>query len=304
LSAGVAPFGEELAGFLTYLRHERRYSPHTLDAAQRDLADFCAYCAQARLLALEQIDQHRVRDYLAARHRAGLAPASLQRRLSMLRSFFRYLVGQQRLQANPATVVRAPRAQRPLPGAITADDLVAALGRKLDDEWAERDRALVEVFYSSGLRLAELHALDVGPLAGGQTEITVTGKGRRQRLVMLGRPARAAIDAWLPLRAERAAAEEPALFISRRGTRLSRAAIGLCLKRWAAASGLGAQLHPHRLRHSFASHLLENSGDLRAVQELLGHAHLSTTQIYTHLDWTRLTRVYDAAHPRAKRSKT
>ncbi|HSW12958.1 MAG TPA: tyrosine recombinase XerC [Solimonas sp.] len=297
------PFAAEIADYLGYLRHEKKCSPHTLAATASDLALFTAYCAQARVLRLAQIDQHLVRGFIAARHRAGIEPSSLHRYLSSLRSFFRQLIRIGSLQANPAVGVRGPKLRRKLPGVISQDDLKDALDRGTEGAWAERDQAIVELFYSAGLRLAELHALDAADVDAGQAELTVTGKGRKQRVVMIGGQARAALDAWLALRREAAPLGESALFVSRLGRRLSRSSIGLRLKAWAQQSGLQAQLHPHRLRHSFATHLLESSGDLRAVQELLGHANLSTTQIYTHLDWKRLAQVYDEAHPRAKRSK-
>ncbi|MFA5941059.1 MAG: tyrosine recombinase XerC [Sinimarinibacterium sp.] len=287
--------------FVDRLRHHKRYSPHTCAAARRDLAFFARYCVQARVTELKQVDLHLVRGFVAARHREGLQPASLQRHLSTLRAFFRHQVGEGRLAANPAQTVRAPKLRRKLPAVIGADQLNAALDREVDGGLAARDRALVELLYSTGLRLAELQGLNVGDVDGDRTEFTVTGKGRKQRVVMLGAPARRALAAWLLERADRAAADEPALFVSTRGRRLSRAAIATSLKRWSKQAGLGAELHPHRLRHSFATHLLESSGDLRAVQEMLGHAHLSTTQIYTQLDWKRLAAVYDDAHPRARR---
>jgi len=306
MPAADAPFQAEIADYLGYLLHEKKYSPHTRDAAARDLAKFTGYCARARVLQLVQIDQHLVRAFVAAEHRAGRDPATLQRYLSSLRGFFRHQLRAGRLQANPAVGVRGPKVRRKLPGVISADDLNEALDRGpegADGHWAERDQALVELFYSSGLRLAELQGLDAAELDAGQRELTVTGKGRKQRIVMIGAQARAALDRWLRRRPEAAPADEPALFVSRLGRRLSRAAIGQRLKGWARSAGLPAQLHPHRLRHSFATHLLESSGDLRAVQEFLGHANLSTTQIYTHLDWKRLAQVYDQAHPRAKRVK-
>lgn len=290
-----------VAEYVERLRHHRRYSPHTCAAAARDLAAFAGHCARAGLRRLDQIDLHFVRSYVAARHRQGLQPASLQRHLSTLRAFFRHQIHQGRLAANPAQTVRAPKLRRKLPAVVGADDLTAALDRAVAGKLASRDRAVVELFYSTGLRLAELHGLDVADVAGGRTEVTVTGKGRKERIVMLGAPARRALAAWLADRAAHAAADEPALFVSTRGRRLSRAAIAVGLKRWSKQAELGADLHPHRLRHSFATHLLESSGDLRAVQELLGHAHLATTQIYTQLDWKRLAAVYDDAHPRARR---
>ncbi len=287
--------------FVDHLRHQRRYSPHTCAAAQRDLAAFAHYCAQAGISALEQIDLHLVRGYVAARHRAGRQPASLHRYLSMVRAFFRHQVRAGRLQANPAQGVRAPKHRRRLPAVIGAEALGKALEHQPADRLSLRDQTMVELFYSAGLRLAELQALNVDDVAGGRREVTVTGKGRKQRIVMIGAPARAALAHWLQERGACAAAGEPALFVSARGSRLSRGAIGTRLRDWAIKAGLGVHLHPHRLRHSFATHLLESSGDLRAVQELLGHAHLSTTQIYTQLDWKRLAAVYDDAHPRARR---
>jgi integrase/recombinase XerC len=287
--------------YARYLQQQRRYSPHTCAAARRDLAAFAAHCAQAGAHEIAQIDLHLVRSYIAARHRGGLQPASLQRQLSTLRCFFRHQLRERRIVANPAQTVRAPRVKRRLPGVIAADDLRQALDRKPDDELDLRDQAIVELFYSCGLRLGELHALDLAQVDGGRSETTVTGKGGRQRIVMIGAPARAALAAWLRLRLQYASSGETAVFVSSRGGRLSHAAIGQRLKLWALRSGLGVRLHPHRLRHSFATHVLESSGDLRAVQEMLGHAHLSTTQIYTHLDWKRLAAVYDQAHPRAKK---
>lgn len=290
-----------VADYLHYLRHEKKYSPHTLSGRERDLRRFGAYCDKARLKALEQVDSHLVRGFIASLHREGRQAVTLHRDLSSLRAFFTYLLRQGRLPANPAAGVRAPRLRRKLPGVISADALGAALEQPLSGEHAALDRAIVELLYSAGLRLSELHGLDAASLAQGERELTVTGKGSKQRIVMIGSKARAALDAWLAQRALVAGVGETALFVSSRGSRLTRSGIAAALKRWALATGLPGRIHPHRLRHSFATHLLENSGDLRAVQEMLGHAHLSTTQIYTHLDWKRLAQVYDGAHPRAKR---
>ncbi len=300
-----------IAEYLDYLRYEKRYSPHTCAAACRDLTAFSAYCAQARVPSLRQIDTHLVRAYIAARHRGGLKPASLHRLLSILRGFMRHQQRAGRIDANPAQTVRAPKLRRTLPPVIAADTLgqtldraqarLAAGGDDADGQALQwRDQAMIELFYSGGLRLAELQQLDAAAVDSGQTEITIAGKGNKERRVLIGAPARRALDQWLPRR-ETLARGEPALFVSQRGTRLSRRAIAERLRLWAGRNGLGVHLHPHRLRHSFATHLLESSGDLRGVQELLGHAHLSTTQIYTHLDWKRLAAVYDDAHPRARR---
>jgi integrase/recombinase XerC len=296
----LAPLVEE---YLRYLQHERKYSPLTVAGRRRDLARLEVYGVSAQWRRLDQIDAHGVRGFIAALHREGRDPVTLHRYLSSLRGFFGHQVRLQRLAANPAAGVRAPRVRRKLPGVISAEALGAALDQPAAGPHAALDRAIAEILYSAGLRLSELHGLDADQVSRGQTELVITGKGRKQRVVMLGRQARAALDAWLAVRTHAANADEPALWVSARGRRLSRTAIAMALKRWARAAGLPGRIHPHRLRHSFATHLLENSGDLRAVQELLGHAHLATTQVYTHLDWKRLAKVYDAAHPRATRKK-
>ncbi|MDP1956663.1 MAG: tyrosine recombinase XerC, partial [Rhodocyclaceae bacterium] len=218
------------------------------------------------------------------------------------RSFYRWLARRGQLAVDPCVGLRAPKRPRALPKALGIDQTVALLATPGDDPLAVRDRAMFELFYSSGLRLAELAALDVPgglDLAGGA--VTVTGKRAKTRSVPVGAKAFAALTAWLDQRVAMAAAGEAALFVSRRGPRLSPRAIELRLAHWAKRSGLGLHVHPHMLRHSFASHVLQSSGDLRAVQEMLGHASISTTQIYTHLDFQHLAKVYDAAHPRAKK---
>jgi integrase/recombinase XerC len=289
-----------IAEYRDYLRQEKHYAANTVAAAGRDLALFAGYCDRAAVAALKVIDAHTVRGFIAALHRDGRQPVSLHRYLSMLRTFFKYQIRRGRMSANPAVGVRAPKFRRKLPGVITADELGAALDKPAQDAEDIRNSAVVELFYSCGLRLAELHGLNAADFNAGQTELTVMGKGSKERAVLVGAKARKALDAWLGVRGQSAAPDEPALFIGR-GGRLSRGAIGQALKRWAVQRGLSSHLHPHRLRHSFATHLLENSGDLRGVQELLGHANLSTTQIYTHLDWKHLAKAYDRAHPRAKR---
>ncbi|QHS08818.1 tyrosine recombinase XerC [Sinimarinibacterium sp. NLF-5-8] len=290
--------------YVQYLRAHKRYAENTCIASAQDLRRFADYCARARIDDLQAIDLHLIRAFIAAQHRDGLQPASLQRVLSTLRGFFKHQIHQGRLEANPAQSVRAPKLQRRLPGVISAPDLTEALDRSQADEPDElraRDQAMVELFYSCGLRLAELHGLDVDDVQG-RDHTTITGKGSRQRVVMIGGAAQRAVAAWLAVRGAHAKADEPALLVSTRGARLSRSAIGVRLKLWARRAQLDVPIHPHRLRHSFATHVLESSGDLRAVQELLGHAHLTTTQIYTHLDWQRLAKVYDDAHPRAHRA--
>lgn len=290
-----------IAEYSAYLQQEKHYSPNTVESALHDLQLFTEYCDKARIRNLSLIDAHAVRGFIAALHRDGRQPASLHRYLSILRGFFKHQIRHGRMTANPGVGVRAPKFRRKLPGVITADELNAALDQPAQDEDDIRDAAIVELFYSCGLRLSELHSVDASVLNAGQTEFTVLGKGSKERVVHVGRQARSALDAWLGVRARQAAVDEPALFVGRGGRRLSRASIGPALKRWALKRGLAVNLHPHRLRHSFATHMLENSGDLRGVQELLGHANLSTTQIYTHLDWKHLAKVYDQAHPRAKK---
>jgi integrase/recombinase XerC len=295
-----------LIDYLQYLYVERKASPATHSAVQRECGFFFDYCRTRGLTTPLQIDLHIVRDFIARKNRDGLQAPTLRRYLSCIRGVFRHALKLGVVQHNPAVGVRGPKGSRVLPKVITADALGAALNQTPGEALPLRDHAMVELFYSAGLRLAELHGLDLP--AGAQStgfpdELRVLGKGRKQRIVPVGRRARDALDRWLQARAQLAAFDERALFVGPRGRRLSRAGIGIALNRWAARTGLPAHLHPHKLRHSFATHLLENSGDLRAVQELLGHASLATTQIYTQLDWKHLAKVYDDAHPRAKRGK-
>ena len=297
----------QIEAWLNQLRHQRRYSPRTLRAYAEDVQGFAAEMQrQAPELDLRGLREANVRQWLAALHRRGQSPSSLQRKLASLRSFFRYLIEQDQLDANPAAAVRGPKRGRPLPKALEVDPLVTLLERMpRDDPLALRDRAILELFYSAGLRLAELVSLDLGQVAGGLEtpglQLRVTGKGSKDREVMVGEAAQGALRDWLSWRDDLADPGEPALFVSRRGGRLSARAVEDRVTGWARKLGLGQSLHPHMLRHSFASHLLQSGADLRGVQELLGHANLSTTQIYTRLDFQRLSEVYDAAHPRARR---
>ncbi|MDO8958900.1 MAG: tyrosine recombinase XerC [Rhodocyclaceae bacterium] len=285
--------------FLAELAHQRRASPHTLTAYRRDLA-LLAAGAGGRSLA--ELQSHELRRQAMRLHGQGLAARSLARTLSAWRAYYRWLARRGQLAADPCVGLRAPKRPRALPKALGIDQTAALLAMPGDDPLAVRDRAMFELFYSSGLRLAELASLNrVGglDLAGG--EVTVTGKRAKTRTVPVGAQAAAALTTWLEQRVAMAAAGEAALFVSRRGTRLSPRAIELRLAHWAKKSGLGLHVHPHMLRHSFASHVLQSSGDLRAVQEMLGHASIGTTQIYTHLDFQHLAKVYDAAHPRARK---
>ena len=299
-----APAPSDAVGeFLTHLRAERRLSPHTCSAYARDLARLQGFCATQAIAAWPAVASEHARAYCAALHRQGMSGKSIQRLLSGARAFYRYLVREGRAQHNPFVGVRAPRSAKRLPKVLAPDQVGALLNIAGDDPAALRDRALLELFYSSGLRLSELTNLNCVDLDLRAGLVRVIGKGAKAREVPVGRYALAALAAWLKHRATLAAAGEGAVFIGARGHRLSARAIQLRVRACAQRQALGVHVHPHMLRHSFASHLLESSGDLRAVQELLGHADIATTQIYTHLDFQHLAKVYDRAHPRARKQK-
>jgi len=292
---------KELASFLNSLKTERRLSRHTVRAYRRDLSALVSYCEKEGVSSLKDLDTYHVRQFAAESHRRGLAPRSVARRLSAVRSFLRAEVEQGRLKANVAINVSAPKPAKRLPGTLDADQVAELLEASGDDALTVRDHAMLELFYSSGLRLAELVNLDLEDLDYTDKTIRVTGKGNKTRILPVGRYALDAIRQWLPVRLGLAAEAEQALFISRKGGRLAARSVQARLDRWARAKGSSRHLYPHLLRHSFATHLLESSGDLRAVQELLGHASISTTQVYTHLDFQHLATSYDKAHPRARR---
>ncbi|HSN71195.1 MAG TPA: tyrosine recombinase XerC [Steroidobacteraceae bacterium] len=287
--------------YLEHLGAERRLSAHTAANYARDLAGFARYCASAGLSAWMQVDNFHIRSFAAAEHRKGLAPRSIQRRLSAVRSFFRYLIREGVVRTNPGLEIRAPRVRKRLPGTLDADQMARLLDFRPDEPLEVRDRALIELVYSSGLRLAEVIGLDLVDVDLRDGTARVTGKGNRTRIVPVGRLAAAALRQWVTERGLIAQPGETALFVGRNGRRLGPRAVQRRIAQWAQRQGLGRHVHPHMLRHSCATHLLESSGDLRGVQELLGHANISTTQVYTHLDFQHLARVYDAAHPRARR---
>ncbi|MCJ8170545.1 tyrosine recombinase XerC [Pseudomonas sp. A3.4] len=292
-----------LEQYLRQLREVQQLSGKTLDAYQRDLQLFCDFLQQRQISDFASVSSHELRDLLAERHAAGIAPRSLARLLSAIRGLYRYLIRQHGLAADPTSGVRPPKQGRKLPKTLDADRMQQLLDTPASEEdsfLAARDQAMLELFYSSGLRLSELATLERASLDLAAGLVRVTGKGNKVREVPVGRLAREAIQRWLSERTACARTDTPWLFISRRGQGLTPRAIQLRMTR-AGSSRLGQPLHPHMLRHSFASHMLESSGDLRAVQELLGHADISTTQIYTHLDFQHLAKVYDQAHPRAKR---
>lgn len=287
--------------FLHHVAHERRLSARTRDGYRRDLTSAATAFGAAGRNDWHGVDTRDVRQLVAARHRQGAKAASIARQLSALRSLYVWLLREGLVSHNPAVDVRAPKQPRKLPKTIDVDALAAILDVVPERSIDVRDHALLELFYSAGLRLAEAVGLDVADVDLQAHRAVVLGKGNRQRHVAIGARAASALTRWLQLRGDWAGAGETALFVSQRGTRLSRSSVAARMDRWALSHGLPVHLHPHKLRHSFASHLLESSGDLRAVQEMLGHANISTTQIYTHLDFQHLAKVYDAAHPRARR---
>ena len=289
--------------FLQYLASERRLSPHTRSSYQRDLGSLAGFCAARAIADWQDLDPAGARGLVAQLHRQGLAGRSIQRLLSAARSFYRFLLREQAVTRNPFIGIPAPKSGKRLPKALSVEQVMRLVEIEGEDLLAQRDRAMFELFYSSGLRLAELVALNVTDLDLRDGSVTVTGKGTKTRILPVGAKARVAIETWLGARAGLAPPGEAALFLGRNGRRLGARAVQQRLKSRAVRQGLAVPVHPHMLRHSFASHVLESSGDLRAVQELLGHANLSTTQVYTHLDFQHLAKVYDSAHPRARRKK-
>lgn len=296
-------FADARSRFLDHLRFERRLSPATVAGRGRDLAHFLRWCETSLITDFTRLDAQAVRSYVARLRRDDFDAATIERHLSSLRSWLGHAVEQDWIAHNPAMDVRAPRKPRPLPKTLTREQATTAVEAPAaeDSVLALRDRAILELLYSSGLRRAELLNLRQEDFSEDATEVRVTGKGSKQRIVPVGGPAREALGHWLRVRATLAGPTESALFVGKGGARLSASTLSQRLHYWAQRSGLETRLHPHRLRHSFATHLLEESADLRAVQELLGHARLATTQIYTHVDFQRLAQAYDAAHPRAKR---
>ena len=283
--------------YLAHLSVERRMSAHTLDAYRRDLESL-AHWAAAQGEEITALHGEHVRAFVAAEHRRGLSPKSLQRRLSACRSFYGWLVRQGRLAASPAAAIRSPKAPRKLPQVLDPDEAKALVEVPTDAPLGVRDRAVLELFYSSGLRLSELCALRWRDIDLADGLVNVLGKGSKQRSVPVGSHARQALSQW---RGESGGANDAPVFPGRGGAPITPRAVQMRLRLLAQQQGLFKRVHPHLLRHSFASHILESSGDLRGVQELLGHADIATTQIYTHLDYQHLAKVYDAAHPRAKR---
>jgi len=304
----------DLDRFYSYLESERRYSPHTVSAYRRDIKHLlhCLECDEAKVINWDDISQADVRKCVAKLHRQGLSGKSLQRWLSTIRSLFNFFCRFHRATHNPAIGIPAPKAAKRLPKTLNVDEIgqllnVDSFKPNLKDndsgnnDLTIRDVALIELIYACGLRLSEVSGLNLSDVDWQQQTIRVTGKGQKQRQIPFGCKAKQAINNWLQIRKLLANESEQALFVSLRGSCLSNSSIQKRLKKMALTQGLNTNVYPHMLRHSFASHILESSKDLRAVQELLGHANLSTTQIYTHLDFQHLAGVYDSAHPRARK---
>jgi integrase/recombinase XerC len=287
-----------LDGYLAWLRNEKRYSDLTAENYARDLGHLFELASDT---PLADLGIHHIRRYIAQLHSKGLGGRSLARMLSAWRGFFTYLMRDHGLTDNPCTGLRAPKSPRKLPLALSPDDASRMVDLPTDTTESIRDKAIYELFYSSGLRLAELVGLDPEQLDLISGEIRVTGKGSKTRIVPLGQFAITALKAWLVVRDQIAREGEAALFVGKRGLRISPRVVQLRMKQWGIKQGISSNVHPHLLRHSFATHVLQSSGDLRAVQEMLGHASISTTQVYTHLDFQYLSKIYDAAHPRAKK---
>ncbi len=289
--------------FFNHLQRERQLSTHTLSSYRRDLQRLTHFCNRQQLNSWNLLRDDHLRNFVATLHRQGLNGRSIQRTLSAVRTFYNYLIRQGAVELNPANDISAPKTERRLPNTLNVDQVARLLTLDHKKPLSIRDWAMMELIYSSGLRVSELVNLNPEALDLSDATVRITGKGDKTRIVPVGRYADKALRAWIKARHELLAEGEQALFINRSGKRLTQRGVQQRLRHWGIKQGIEGPVHPHMLRHSFASHLLESSGDLRAVQELLGHANLSTTQIYTHVDFQHLANVYDRAHPRAKREK-
>jgi integrase/recombinase XerC len=287
--------------FLSHLAHERRVSGHTIAAYGHDLHALAEFSTARRSGTWSKLDHSHMRAFAAAQHGTGMSPRSIQRRLSAARTFYEFLMREGHCARNPAQGVSAPKTKKRLPATLDADQMGRLLAFRVDGTLSARDKAIMELFYSSGLRLTELVSLEVTAVDLKDRTVRVLGKGSKTRIVPIGRQAIAALKQWLQARAALVKSGTHALFVGKSGRRLSVRAVQLRVGAWGRRQGIGVHVHPHMFRHSFATHLLESSGDLRGVQELLGHADIGTTQIYTHLDFQHLATVYEAAHPRARR---
>ncbi len=291
--------------FLTHLTTVRQLSSHTIDSYRADLAQLIEFCQDNSIASWQTLQSHDLRRYVALAHQSGISGASQQRRLSTFRTFYNFLIKEGFTRANPVLAVSTPKSGKRLPKTLDTDQVNQLLNVETSKWHAIRDSAMLELFYSSGLRLSELVGIDLQNFSPDDGSVLVTGKGNKQRLLPVGRKASQAIINWLQIREDlplkKSHIKDPnALFLSERGNRISTRNVQSRIRYWTTRQGIPGNIHPHMLRHSFASHMLESSGDLRAVQELLGHADISTTQIYTHLNFQHLAEVYDKSHPRAQ----
>lgn len=293
---------QSLPEYLDYLRTIKHYSPATLEGYQRDIQGFFRFLAEQEISDITDASIHHIRAYISSCHRKGMAESSMQRLLSSLRGFYKHLLKNNKIGSNPVADVRAPKGAKKLPKVLDVDQVDRLLSGSCNTLLEVRDQAMTELMYSSGLRLSELVNLDILDMDLKAGQVRILGKGNKIRYLPIGRQAKQAVSLWLDLRKGLALADEEAVFISNRGSRLSQRAVQKRMREQAQRTELGVHVHPHMLRHSFASHLLESSSDLRSVQELLGHANISTTQVYTQLDFQHLAKVYDKAHPRARKT--
>lgn len=297
-------YHNDIESYLAVLRVERQLSEHSLLAYQRDIKKLLSYCDKQGILLWQGLNIAIARRFSADLFAKGNSPRSIQRMLSSYRGLCQFLIKQGRFKANPFSDIKAPKASKPLPKTLSVEQVVNLVEIKTNDPLSYRDRAILELFYSSGLRLAELCSLDLNDLMLPDSIVRVTGKGKKTRDLPIGKIANQAIRDWLLQRNKLPLKDYQALFVSKHGRRINPRTVQQRVKYWAARQGIEVNVSPHMLRHSFATHLLESSGELRSVQELLGHANISTTQIYTHLDFQKLAQVYDDAHPRAKKKNS
>lgn len=293
---------EHLQNYMRYLHDERRYSNATIENYQRDLLQFIEFINAINVTDCCDVDSLHVRNFAGSRRRRGVSARSLQRSLSAIRGFYNYLLREQLIENNPVADVRAPSIEKKLPNLLDVDEINRLLTEGPQNPLKLRDHAMMELMYSSGLRLAEIVNLDINDIDLPQAQVLVVGKGNKSRYLPIGTVACKTLQRWLDARPNIIAENEQAVFVNNRGLRLSPRAVQQRMAQLGREQGMEKHVHPHMLRHSFASHLLESSGDLRAVQEMLGHADISTTQVYTHLDFQHLAQVYDRAHPRAKKT--
>ena len=287
--------------FIRHLEFERRLSPQTCKSYRRDLVSLLTFREYSKVDSWRGMDSEHFRAFSASCYRKGLSSRTIQRRLSASRTFFRYLIREKHVDKNPITDVSAPKGKKRLPGNLDADRMARLLEIPGKGPLVDRDRAILELLYSSGLRLSELTGLNCGDVDMRGGTVHVTGKGSKDRIVPVGRKAIQALTRWDQSRVQLAGADEKALFVSNRGTRISPRSVQARVSHWARKQGIDTNVYPHLFRHSFATHLLESSHDLRGVQELLGHANIATTQVYTHLDFQHLAQIYDQTHPRARK---